>query len=66
MAKSKRKSSANVKVDPNVRCNRVYPVGDTSKTISSLQTVGINLTKSKLCILREFFWLRPRTGIRSI
>ena len=40
-----RKTSASVRVDPNVRCLRVYPIEQTKKSVSELQTVGMRLDK---------------------
>lgn len=32
-------------MDPNIRAVRIYPVEDTNKQVSDLQTVGIKLTR---------------------
>ena len=38
-----RKSAKSVKIDTNVRCNRIYPVEGTEKNVSELKTVGMKL-----------------------
>jgi hypothetical protein len=43
----KRQSAGTVSVDTNVRCLRVYPIEDTKRKVSDLQTVGIRLTKEQ-------------------
>jgi hypothetical protein len=40
----KRRSSATIKVDSNVRCQRIYPVEETAKKVADLKTVGLKLT----------------------
>jgi len=40
-----RKSSASVRVDPNVRCQRIYPVEGTKRNIEDLQNVGFKLSR---------------------
>jgi hypothetical protein len=42
-----RQSSKSIKVDPNVRCLRVYPVEDTAKAVQELKTVGIKLSRDQ-------------------
>jgi len=45
-----RKSVGTVKVDPNARCRRIYPVEDSkrkSKSVSDLKTVGIQLSREQ-------------------
>ncbi len=42
-----RKSPASITIDPNVRCQRIYPVEDTDKNVKDLKTVGIKLTKEQ-------------------
>jgi hypothetical protein len=46
-SKSKRRSASSVRIDTNVRCLRVYPTEDTSRTVSELQTVGVRLAKEQ-------------------
>jgi hypothetical protein len=49
-ATKKRKSASSIKIDPNVRCLRIYPVEDNQesrKTISDLKTVGIKLSREQ-------------------
>ena len=46
----KRVSAGSIKIDANVRCQRIYPVEDNqhpAKTISNLKTVGIKLTRDQ-------------------
>lgn len=45
----KRVSASSLKIDTNVRCQRIYPVEDhkASKTIADLKTVGIKLSKEQ-------------------
>jgi hypothetical protein len=50
MAKKKkttRKAPASIKIDANVRCDRIYPTEATKKQVSDLKTVGIKLTKDQ-------------------
>ena len=42
-----RKSSKSIAVDPNVRCQRVYPTEDTCKNVAELKTIGIKLSKEQ-------------------
>jgi hypothetical protein len=42
-----RQSSKSIKVNPNVRCLRVYPIEDTAKDVTSLKTVGIKLSRDQ-------------------
>jgi hypothetical protein len=39
-----RKSPASITISPNVRCNRIYPVENTKRNLTQLQTVGFRLT----------------------
>jgi len=39
-----RKSPRSLAIDPNVRCLRIYPTEDTTKTVNQLKTVGILLS----------------------
>ena len=46
----KRRYPSNIKIDGNIRCQRVYPVEDQSsrtKTIEDLQTIGIKLSRDQ-------------------
>src|SRR5579864_7458077 len=46
----KRQTASSIKIDPNVRCLRIYPVEDnrnSTKTISDLKTVGIKLSREQ-------------------
>jgi hypothetical protein len=48
MAKTKtRHAATSIRIDPNVRCMRVYPVEGTRKTVDELQTVGMKLSKEQ-------------------
>jgi hypothetical protein len=43
----KRHAASSIKIDPNVRCQRIYPVEDSrnkQKSIGELKTVGIKLS----------------------
>ena len=42
-----RKSPKSIKIDPNVRCLKVYPTEDTHKNVKDLKTVGIKLSKEQ-------------------
>ena len=46
----KRVTAASIKIDANVRCQRIYPVEDkkhSTKTIADLKTVGIKLSREQ-------------------
>jgi len=46
----KRHAASSIKIDPNVRCLRIYPVEDnrnSTKTIADLKTVGIKLSRAQ-------------------
>lgn len=45
--KMKRKSARSVTISPNVRCQRIYPVQGTNKTVEELTTVGFKLTREQ-------------------
>jgi hypothetical protein len=42
-----RRSVGNITINPNVRCNRLYPVEGTRKTVESLKTIGIRLNRDQ-------------------
>ena len=42
-----RTTSTSLRVDPNVRCLRIYPVETTSKTVDKLKTIGIKLSQDQ-------------------
>ena len=42
-----RKSATSIKINPNARCARIYPVENTPKSMKDLQTVGLKLSKDK-------------------
>ena len=49
-ASKKRVSASSIVIDPNVRCQRIYPVADkehSTKTIADLKTVGIKLSRAQ-------------------
>jgi hypothetical protein len=48
-----RLSVARVRVDPNLRCERIYPIEGTNKTVADLQTVGIKLTPEQATALAK-------------
>lgn len=43
----KRKSARAVTIDPNLRCQRIYPVQGTTKTVQELTTIGFKLTRDQ-------------------
>jgi hypothetical protein len=46
----KRRTTTSIKINPNVRCLRIYPVEDhpdNTKTIAELKTVGIKLSREQ-------------------
>jgi hypothetical protein len=42
-----RNSANSVRVNPNLRCQRIYPVPGTNKTVEELTTVGFRLTREQ-------------------
>lgn len=42
-----RKTAASVRIDPNIRAARIYPVEATKKEVADLKTVGIKLTREE-------------------
>ena len=42
-----RKTSTSLRVDPNVRCSRIYPTETTGKNVAELKTIGIKLSKDQ-------------------
>lgn len=42
-----RKSATAVTISPKLRCNRIYPVAGTKKTVAELKTVGFKLTRDQ-------------------
>jgi hypothetical protein len=42
-----RKTATSLRIDPNVRALRIYPVEDTKKNVSDLQSVGIKLSQDQ-------------------
>src|SRR5690606_16473052 len=46
----KRQSASSIKINPNLRCLRIYPVEDAknqTKSIADLKTVGIKLSREQ-------------------
>jgi hypothetical protein len=46
----KRKAASSIKIDPNVRCLRIYPVEDGKraiKSIADLKTIGLKLSREQ-------------------
>jgi hypothetical protein len=46
----RRVSASSIKIDTNVRCQRIYPVEDNkeeTRTIAGLKTIGIKLTRAQ-------------------
>jgi len=49
-ASKQRVSASSIRIDTNVRCQRIYPIEDRaydSKKIGDLKTVGIKLTRDQ-------------------
>src|SRR2546426_3217692 len=46
-ASMSRKWPSAISIDPNVRCQRIYPTEDTRKNVSELKTIGIKLSKEQ-------------------
>src|SRR5580658_3243288 len=49
-ATKKRRAASSIKIDPIIRCLRIYPVEDhlnSRKAISDLKTVGIKLSREQ-------------------
>ncbi len=44
---AKRSSPSAISIDPNVRCQRIYPVEDSRKTVLELKTIGIKLSRDQ-------------------
>ena len=42
-----RKTATSVRVDPNIRAMRIYPVEETKKRVVDLKTVGIKLSREQ-------------------
>jgi hypothetical protein len=42
-----RHSPRAISIDSNVRCERVYPTEDSTRTLGELKTVGIKLTRDQ-------------------
>lgn len=42
-----RKTATSVRVDPNVRCLRIYPIKGSAKEINNLQPVGLRLSSEQ-------------------
>jgi hypothetical protein len=45
--RGKRQSPRSLRIDPDLRCQRVYPKEGTKRAMSELQTVGLKLTKDQ-------------------
>lgn len=46
----KRKAASSIRIDPNLRCQRIYPVEDnrsSTKTVADLKTVGIKMSREQ-------------------
>jgi len=48
-------------VDPNVKCKKVYPIGNT-KDLKDLKTVGIKLTKDQALHMAQLLITVARTA----
>jgi len=42
-----RRSARAVRINANVRCQRIYPIGGSSKTIEDLDTVGFKMNRQQ-------------------
>lgn len=42
-----RRSATSVTISPKLRCQRIYPVPGTRKTVAELKTVGFKLTREQ-------------------
>lgn len=42
-----RKSATSVTISPKLRCQRVYPIPGTKRTVAELKTVGFKLTRDQ-------------------
>ena len=42
-----RKSARSVAINSNLRCQRIYPVKGTNKTVEDLTTIGFKLTREQ-------------------
>jgi hypothetical protein len=43
----KRETASGISVNTNVRCTRIYPTEDTTKSIAELKSVGIKLNRDQ-------------------
>lgn len=43
----RRKTIKQVALDPNLRCQAIYPIKDTKKKVEDLETVGIRLNRKQ-------------------
>lgn len=42
-----RVTASDISINTNLRCNRVYPISETSKSIADLKTIGVKLTRDQ-------------------
>lgn len=42
-----RKSATSVTISPKLRCERVYPIQGTKKTVAELKTIGFKLNRDQ-------------------
>lgn len=42
-----RRSAKSITINPNVRCQRIYPVAGTKKVVHELDTVGFKMTREQ-------------------
>jgi len=42
-----RKSAKSITINPNVRCQRIYPVEGTKKVVEELETIGFKMTREQ-------------------
>jgi hypothetical protein len=66
-ASKKRVSASSLKIDTNVRCQRIFPVEDSpaTKKIADLKTVGIKLSKEQAIHLARVLLAASQIGKKS-
>lgn len=42
-----RRSAKSITINPNVRCQRIYPVEGTKKVVEELETIGFKMTREQ-------------------
>jgi hypothetical protein len=46
-----RTTVASIRINPNVRCEKIYPVDNTHKSVETLKTVGLKLSSTQAIAL---------------